>query len=714
MAKFRIQGPNGQAFEITAPDGTTQEQVQALVMQQIGGGQQQASQPARGTPEYEAERQRIIAEGDAQRARIAQQHGAKPRGGIWMGITDPFEGASQLIEHGAAAAANAVAPESRLAQWLTDNSRVNDVRRNLDETRYEAARGPDAGLDVGRIAGNVLNPANVAGGRALVGANTVRQLAGRGALAGAGGAALQPVIGEQDQDNFAASKGTQAAAGGVGGAVLTPALGAATRGLATAVQAVGRRFVGADDAVIQQRAGQLVDDWMRTQTDVDLSAIPAGMRARVQAQVAEALKTGKQVDPAALARAADFESLGIQPTVGQVTRAPTQFARERNLRGVEGAGEPLAQRFADQDNALLRALSGRAGTQTTDRADDAGNALMTALRAADEPAEAAVRAGYRAARESSGKAADVPMTGLAQDAQRIVENYGDRVPSAVVSKLKAFGILDNDGTQRRIFDFEAADGLLKQINSLVGSDKATNSALGELRAAVKRAITEQPAGVADPYAGARSLAASRFKLLDETPGLRAALEGDTPDNFVRKFLIGGDSRSVNNLMKVLSGNEEALTVARGQVAAYLRDKAFGANAAGDKGFSQEAYNRALKSIGQNKLMAIFGQQGADELAAIGRVGAYIHSQPSGAAVNNSNTASALMNLLGIVGKFPGVNLARDSFRTYGNERFAGQALSGQVPSAAAGLSPEAQSALLRYIVGPGAVTGGAALGAAVN
>lgn len=696
--KFRIQAPDGQAFDLEAPDGTPADQVQAFAAQKIS--------------EYVAgQKQKIAAETDAQRARIAQQHGATPRGGFLRGLTDPFEGAAQLIEHGAAGVANAIAPESSFAKWLTDNSRVNDVRRNVDEARYEQARGPNAGIDLARVAGNIVNPANVAGGRALVGANTVRQLATRGAAAGAAGAALQPVIGEQDQANFAGSKGTQAAVGAAGGAILTPAVAKAATGLATAVNAVGKRLVGASDSAIQQRAAQLVDDWARTQTDVDLSAFPATIRAKVQAQVADALRNGRQVDPAALARAADFEALGIKPTQGQITRNPTQFARERNLRGVEGAGEPLATRFAEQDNALLRALNGRASNVEP---DTAGNQLIAALQATDEPARKAVTAAYGAARNAAGKDADLWRPEVAQSVQGIVENYGDRVPSAVVDRLRSFGLI-GDGTGKKLLNYDEADKLLKQINSLQGNDKATNSALGELRNAIKGAITDQPGMPGDPYAGARSLAAARFKILDDTPGLRAALEGEVPDTFVRKYLIGADAKSANNLMKALSGNDEATDLARGQVASFLRDKAFGANAAGDKGFSQESFNRALKQIGRNKLEAIFGPQVADELFTVGRVGAYIHSQPAGSAVNNSNTAGAVMNLLsnlsGRAGALPVVNVVRDSFRTYGNERAAQQALTGQIPRE---LSPDARNRLLQYLAGPAAIGSGAALGAAVN
>jgi hypothetical protein len=666
----------------------------------------------RNSPAYKQQEAAIRQEGAEARRRALAEAG-RARGGAWMGLTDPFEGAAQLLEHGAAGVANFVAPNSAPARWLSENSRLNDLRRNADEAAYDAARGPNAGMDFTRIAGNIANPANLAGGRLLVGANGVRQLAVRGAGAGAIGGALQPVIGADQQQNFAGAKGLQTGVGAAGGALLTPAFAKASTGLAKVVNAVGSRFVGAPDATIQTQAAKLVDDWLAATAateGADMAQIPASIRANVQQQVFAALKAGRQVDPAALARAAEFEAVGIAPTQGQITRNPMQFARERNLRGVEGAGEPLTERFTEQNNRLMQILGQRAAGAL--EPDDAGGALMTALREADAPAQNAVRSAYNAARSATGKDADLWQPGLAQDAQRIVENYGDRVPGAVIAKLQSYGILGN-AEGRRLFNFDAADDLLKQINSLVGNDKATNAALGEMRTAVKRALSA-PGGANDPYASGRALAAARFKVLDETPGLQSALDNESPDAFVRKFLLGGDVKSVNNLMKVLGQDEGAQSLARAQVASHLRDKAFGTNAAGDAQFSQAGFNRALQAIGRNKLVAIFGQDEADKLLQLGRVGAYIQAQPSGSAVNNSSTASAVMNLLSMIpgGGIVGVpiSVARNSLRTYGNERFAAQALKGQVPQSRE-LPPEVTNNLMRYLAGPAAVGVGASAGA---
>lgn len=85
------------------------------------------------------------------------------------------------------------------------------------------------------------------------------------------------------------------------------------------------------------------------------------------------------------------------------------------------------------------------------------------------------------------------------------------------------------------------------------------------------------------------------------------------------------------------------------------------------------------------------------MRAVGRVGAYIGSQPAGSAVNNSNTASAALNLfnkaLDGIGKWPGLNILRNSARTFKDERAVNNALSAKVTPQAA---PKGANQLMRF------------------
>jgi hypothetical protein len=100
------------------------------------------------------------------------------------------------------------------------------VREN--EAAYQAARGPNAGFDAGRLAGNVLNPANLALASRLPAAASLAGRIGVGALGGGVSAMLNPVT---EGDNFAAEKAKQVATGAAFGA----AVPAVTAGAARAI-----------------------------------------------------------------------------------------------------------------------------------------------------------------------------------------------------------------------------------------------------------------------------------------------------------------------------------------------------------------------------------------------------------------------------------------------------------------------------------------------
>lgn len=215
-------------------------------------------------------------------------------------------------------------------------------------------------------------------------------------------------------------------------------------------------------------------------------------------------------------------------------------------------------------------------------------------------------------------------------------------------------------------------------------DSAGAKAIGVVRDSLNTAPIAEDAGQAAKaqFDAARKMAAQRFSEIEGAPALKAALDDASPDKFVQKYIISGDTPGVNALSKYMQNDPESLQIARQQIAGYLQSKGFGSNAAGDSQFSQAAYNKALSSIGTNKLNAFFGPDEVTQLKTIGKVAAYINSQPAGSAVNNSNTASAVANMLGNtlsgIGKLPGFNIARDSVRSFTNEMAASKALSANV------------------------------------
>jgi hypothetical protein len=361
-------------------------------------------------------------------------------------------------------------------------------------------------------------------------------------------------------------------------------------------------------------------------------------------QVALQIQQNPGVSPAAAVRAQDFRNLGMQPTLGQITRDPMQFAQEMNMRGVPDVGAPLTQRMNQQNTQLQQNLFGLAG-QPSD-AFTAGTQLQTTLKSIDDNLSNQVSNAYAAAKASSGKNLDVPLTGVAQDYAQVLNDFGDKVPSGVRNNFNQLGLMG--GTQQKTFSIENAENLLKVINSNQSNDPATNAALAQLRGSVKNAIlsADDQGGV---YAPARALAAQRFALQDSVPALEGASSGSVaPDDFVRRFVTNGKTNDVLALSDLLKQHNQANTLQemRNQVGGQLSQAGFGANPAGDARFGPVPYANALRNMGDTKLGAFYSPDEIAQLHTIGRVGGYMNSFPSAAPVNTSNTASALASVLG--------------------------------------------------------------------
>ena len=157
-------------------------------------------------------------------------------GGVMQGMANPVVGAVQLGAH---------------ALGLGDKI---DPAIAAKEAEYQSARAAAgrSGFDAAQLAGEVLSPVNLVLGGAgrVVAAPTMGSRILTGAATGAAGGALAPVADGENQQNFWASKGQQAATGAVAGGVLPPAMAG-----------VGR--VISPNASVNDRVRKLLDTGIR-------------------------------------------------------------------------------------------------------------------------------------------------------------------------------------------------------------------------------------------------------------------------------------------------------------------------------------------------------------------------------------------------------------------------------------------------------------------
>lgn len=648
-------------------------------------------------------------------ATAAQRVQASLPGRILQGARDPVDGAAQLVPRALSLITSAGGASPALANPVSrffdrEAQRVDAINAG-NEQAYEDARQAtgQSGFDGARLLGNMVSPVNVAASLAapIRAGLSVPQLVGRGAVGGAVGGLLQPVNDPQAQQNFGGEKTAQATVGAITGGLLTPAM-------ARGGEALVRRFLpsrapeSAINADVESAVTRALDE-----IRMDPRQVPENVLDGLREQAAEALRKGRSLDVAAALRKADFDALGMPSLLGQVTRDPMQYARELNLRGVEGVGEPLTQMLLTQRRTLgdrLRNFSGGA----TERAD-AGEQLATALARVDEGLQGNVRKLYDAARSSTKADLDIPLAGFAQDVADVVDRFGDKVPSGVMNQVRALGLLG--GTQRKIFNLLDADRLSKVFNDNVGNDPAANAALSALRQSLRNAVESAVPAADNPFLPAVQAARDRFALHDALPALHAASQGGVnEDRFVRQYLVQARPTEVRKLADVLRrADPEAMQQARQQIGAFLERAAFGMNQAGDKAFAPERFAAALDSLGTARLKAFFTPDEIAQMRTMARVGAYIGSEPAGAAVNRSNTAAQAGNLvMRALRSLPGgpaaLAVGESVARPVVNSSRVSRALAATVPQKPTAFSPEQLRALSRFL--PPLVIGAGVAGAA--
>lgn len=611
MKTFEVEAPDGTVYRVDAPEGTPPAALIRMAQDQ------RAAQP-----QPLSASDRLLTSG---------------AGRLLKGMKDPIDAGAQLLPRALSSVASGFGlMPNRVSEFLDKEAASVDSDIKASEQQYQAARfgAGQTGFDGMRLAGNVVNPATVALARVSPqGAATTLGRAWQGAIGGAlGGAAARPVTDTSDL-SFAAQKVGQGVAGAVGGAIAGPLFGKIVDVAAPRIKALQARFT--DPEVLGARASLETDMAIRrvfVDMGIDEQNIPKQVMEKLRADVLASFKQGQKLDAAAALRKMDFDAQGVPALRGQVTRDPMQYSQDLNLRGVEGVGEPIQQLLQAQNRKITTDL-GRFGGPSAAEPYQAGSAITSSLKAYDDDAMGAVRRAYQNARTSSGKDWEIPLGGFSSDVQTIVDDFGvgaerNAVPSAVFARLQKLGVVGDGMTQRKVFNYEEADKLLKQINShMRGGD---NASLSALHGAVKRAILEG-GGEGDPFAPARRLAADRFKLLDAAPALKAVVEGKAaPDDFVQRFIIGGKVQELEKLKGIMSSDDVA--EARRQIARVIYEGAFRGNATGDKAASPAGLQNAMRRIGTDKLKVFFSQSEIDELNRLTRITAYANTEPAAGVV----------------------------------------------------------------------------------
>lgn len=536
-----------------------------------------------------------------------------------------------------------------------------DQMVNDRETAYQASRAAagSTGFDWMRLSGNVANPANYV----LPGAGAATTLGriGVGALQGAGmSVATTPTTGA-DQENFWGSQGKLATVGALLGSGLTGLSEAASPYVGAAYSSLKSLMTPSSSAGATSSAASKFADAAFTAKGIDPATVDPSIRAQFAKQVQESMAAGVAPDAKTAGNLAEAASLPVPVPLlkGQASRDPMQYAKEMNLRGVQGVGEPIQGVMGQQNTALINNLDAM-GAKGAPNVVDAGQTAINTLRNVDKQAQQGVSAAYNAFKASTGKAMDVPLQGVAQDYARIADEYGmSTIPEGVRNQLNGLGL--NSGTQLKTFTIDNAENVLKIINKNYDpSNPAASSALDELRRSIQGAITtgagsDAVGGQAALLAqAARRTAAARFNMIDTVPAYKYAISGSNPagpapDKFLQKFFWNGNAGDVANLKTLVGGADpQALQSVKSAIMGDIKQTTLSNQSPENGIFSQARYNGLVRDQNNSaRLGAMFEPQEMAAMQRLGNVAENVLLPPKASAVNSSNTSSAAANLVQI-------------------------------------------------------------------
>ena len=461
---------------------------------------------------------------------------------------------------------------------------------------------------------------------------------------------------------------TQAGAALLGG-IAVPMAGQALAGAGRSLVNTARKELDALRPI--QTQNQQVDQQISLvlqRQGINWAEIPERIKQPMRAEVAQALDTGGTLNPDAVRRLLDFSTVGATPTRGMLTQDPVQITREMNLAKTGANSTDMGlQRLPNLQNqntgVLLRNLDNAGAANAPDNFAT-GQRVLGALRSNADASRGRINDLYSAARDTSGRSANLDGFAFTQRASQMLDEglLGGALPKSVEDHL------NNIASGKVPFTVDYAEQLKTAIGKLQRAtmDGQQRMALGVVRRAlddtplqpgatvnpgnlpaVNGTVPPSPAtmGAESIQAFNRARQANRafMQRVESTPALAAAMDDAQPDRFVQQFITGQGAtvRDVEALRRAVATDPQALEAVKSNIVGHLRSAATNATEDVTK-FSPANYNKALNNIGERKLSAFFSPEEIRKLRAVGRVGTLMTAQPSGSAVNNSNSGALLL------------------------------------------------------------------------
>lgn len=471
----------------------------------------------------------------------------------------------------------------------------------------------------------------------------------------------------------------------------------------------------------------------------DYSQLPANVQASLRNQLKDSLQAGKELDPAAVNRLADFTRVGATPTRGMVSQNPVQITREQNLAKMaansadgELHGLPLMQ---NQNNtALIRNLNA-AGGSTEALPITAGRLVQDSIQGTNRALGSVEQGAWNFAKGTPGYTAPISnaplhaafkavgdeallgflpkqttdyMGAFQSGAQPFTPQQYKNLRSMLSGSLAAGG---NEAAAARAAIRGLESVPMRPNTNMGGIDFSGLPSSPQMAAAMRNADSQAPNSIA-AVDRARQATAAKYAYQESSPLVRAALSDARtadPEKIAQSFILNGTVNDARSVAREVG--PQGIETIRNTLATYIKKQALSGASDETGKVSQSALNAVLRKIGDEKLGMFFSPEEVAGLRATGRVASLIQSQPVGSAVNNSNSGALVLGrgmdaLNAVAGKIPfGKSAVIDPLRNI-NISISQRQAQNVIPGL---LAPVEKPALGPALMLPGLAVGGGLL-----
>jgi hypothetical protein len=611
--------------QLEFPDGTSQDVISKVVKQHISG-----------TAPHQEEPQRSFGNNLLHQAGLTVRDAIEGTASTAGLVSDPM---GYLINKVTGLPTNQ--PMSVTGQHIADNMGLptpdNGLERGVNETAKLLVGTGGMVKGAGMAAGNAVSPVAKASLQAIAARPDLQATSTIGS--GLGG-------------SYAKENG--AGAGGQFVASLAGGLAAplAQTGIKSAADVI-KNFLSS-----KQADAQVLE--VVKNAGVNLDGVTQQVKLSIINDVKSAVKTGDNLDADAIRRLADYRTVGAVPMRSSLTLNPADITNDRNLAKLSAnSRDPQAQQLANlqrnNDVQLVGKLN-ELGANTAVSSRDASQQVIDTLGVKDKAAKGLIDSLYTKARATDGRSAMLDPHAFTNRANDLLDEamLGGKVPASVVSNLNKIATGQTPLTVDVAEQYKTAIAGLQRASN----DPAEKLALGKIRQALEETplLDGQGQQAIDAFNKARSAHKAYMGMVDKIPALQAVRDGVEPDKFMQTFILGNSTKSsvsdVAALRDSLKNNPDAVKSIRDQMLAYIKNQALGGKADEVANFSPSNFDKALNNIGDMKLGLFMDDKDIAMLKTIGRVGSYEKFQPTGSAVNNSNSAAAVASIIDKIASNP--------------------------------------------------------------